>query len=101
MKNRASNIKIQDNYNEMKNSADSYMKMSNGKNSIKEEDIINKPEHYFPREIIVKDVSTRDKRINVFIKYIEYHNQIRYIYQEHIHQKIAIYIKIVINFIKI
>ena len=74
MKNRASNIKIQDNYNEMKNSADSYMKMSNGKNSIKEEDIINKPEHYFPREIIVKDVSTREKRINVFIKYIKYHN---------------------------
>ena len=29
---------------------------------------------YMAREIIVKDVSTRDRRINVYIKYIEYFN---------------------------
>ena len=48
--------------------------MSNGKNSITDEEINNKNDYYIPREIIVKDVSTRDRRINVYIKYIEYFN---------------------------
>ena len=73
-KNRVSNIKLYENNDDIKNSNDSHKKMSNGKNSINEEESINKKEHFIPREIIVKDVSTRDRRINVFIKYIEYHN---------------------------
>ena len=40
--------------------------MSNGNNKINDE-----IEDNISREIIVKDVSTRDKRLNVFIKYIE------------------------------
>ena len=46
-----------------------YNGMSNGKN-IKNEDE-NESYENIKREIIVKDVSTRDKRLNVFIKYLE------------------------------
>ena len=64
-----------DNNNSIK---DNYLKLSNGKKAIPEE--IYNDEYYSSREIIVKDVSTRDKRINVYIKYIDntsfkHHNQ--------------------------
>ena len=54
---------------------DYHIKMSNGKKEINE-DICSK--EYISREIIVKDVSTRDRRVNVFIKYVEesFFNQI-------------------------
>ena len=44
------------------------IKMSNGKKETKE---IIYNNGFISREIIVKDVSTRDGRINVFIKYID------------------------------
>ena len=43
--------------------------MSNGNNVINED--TDESEDNVIKEIIVKDVSTRDKRLNVFIKYIE------------------------------
>ena len=58
-----------DNINNNGNVNNDYLiKMSNGKKEV-QEDIYNN--EYLSREIIVKDVSTRDKRVNVFIKYIE------------------------------
>ena len=74
IKNKESNIKLNDNNNDIKSINNSHSKMSNGKNSITDEEINNKNDYYIPREIIVKDVSTRDRRINVYIKYIEYFN---------------------------
>ena len=74
IKQRESNIQLCENNKDIRNSNDSYKKMNNGKNSITDEDSNNKINYYLPREIIVKDVSTRDRRINVFIKYIEYFN---------------------------
>ena len=55
--------------NDEENADNDYdIKMSNGKKET-EENIYNNG--YISREIIVKDVSTRDGRINVFIKYID------------------------------
>ena len=56
-------------YDKNNNHNNSYINMSNGKNSKNEE--FNDNECYIKKEIIVKDVSTKDKRVNVFIKYIE------------------------------
>ena len=61
------------NFQEIYNKEDvynnSHIKMSNGKNDVNK--VLENNEYYSIREIIVKDVSTRDKRVNVFIKYIE------------------------------
>jgi len=64
-----SKTNVSENYDNINNSNDSRIKMSNGKNSITED--IDNTDYLQTKEIIVKDVSTRDRRINVFIKYIE------------------------------
>ena len=70
----------QENYNEIKNAINGnssginnnnsvHNGMSNGNVTIEEDS--DESDGNIIREIIVKDVSTRDKRLNVFIKYIE------------------------------
>ena len=68
LKEEKDNIKNVD-INEKENLDNDFdIKMSNGKKESKENIYNNE---YISREIIVKDVSTRDGRINVFIKYID------------------------------
>ena len=78
------NIKKEENINELNNDKNENKKinkqnnnnkridhngMSNGNNILNED--TDESDENITREIIVKDVSTRDKRLNVFIKYIE------------------------------
>ena len=67
--NDISKTNVSENYDNINNYNDLRIKMSNGKNLITDD--IENNEYLQTREIIVKDVSTRDRKINVFIKYIE------------------------------
>ena len=69
LKEKKKNILINNRDAKMEINSDNYLKMSNGKKVLPENNYIE--EVNTAREIIVKDVSTKDKRINVFIKYIE------------------------------
>ena len=60
---------INDNNENINTNNNDCNEMSNGNNVINED--TDESEENVIKEIIVKDVSTRDKRLNVFIKYIE------------------------------
>ena len=62
---------INDNNENINTNNNDCNEMSNGNNVINQD--TDESEDNIIKEIIVKDVSTRDKRLNVFIKYIEMH----------------------------
>ena len=64
------NNKNEDNINDKNNNNNEVNRIKNKNNLVNEEEEDETDEN-IPREIIVKDVSTKDRRLNVFIKYIE------------------------------
>ena len=71
--NEESNINDNNDNNENNTNNNDRNEMSNGNNVVNED--TDESEENVIKEIIVKDVSTRDKRLNVFIKYIEMQGQ--------------------------